>query len=299
MRRFVLFIIVSCLIGYGYYQYCRYEDRKTEGFRLERIAQTFPDDPQWDVEVSAENVAQAKIILSQPYHYLGHGFQCYAFLSEDKKYVLKFIRQQRLRPPMICDVMPNVGPFKSYIEERAAQGKKRAGYLFRSLKVAFEAAPHETGIVLVHLNKTQSIYPIVTIYDKAGTKYEVALDSHEFILQEKAELIKPVFQQLMKEGKIDEACRRIDQIFALLYTCAKKGVADNDMQLIRKNNLGFLPDRAIYIDTGKITLKESIKTKERFKEDLERLKPLYEWLKEYPPLAEHFVQEQLRVLDSF
>ena len=65
-------------------------------------------------------------------------------------------------------------------------------------------------------------------------------------------------------------------------------------------NLGFLQDKAIYIDTGKITRKESMKTLERFSKDLERLKPLHEWLEQnYPELAAHFEAEQQNVLANF
>lgn len=78
------------------------------------------------------------------------------------------------------------GPLKKIKEERVAQGKKRANYLFQSLKVAYEAAPLETGLVFVHLDKSTGVHPVVTLFDKAGTKYEVALDSHEFLLQQKA-----------------------------------------------------------------------------------------------------------------
>jgi len=296
----LLFVGISLTIGYGCYSYCRYIDRQTEGFRLERIAQTFPDDPNYEISVDQETHARANAILSQPFYYLGHGFQCYAFLSADGKHVLKFIRQQRLRPPLLFEIMPDVWPLKELKRERIEQGKKRANYLFRSLKVAFVAAACETGLELVHLTSTKGLYPTVTLFDKAGTRYEVPLDSHEFVLQQKAELIKPVFDRLMKEGKVSQAKGRLDQIFQLLATCAKKGVADNDMQLIRKNNLGFLPTRAIYIDTGKIALKESMKTKARFNEDLERLKPLYDWFAtHHPELAEHFVYEQRRTLDAF
>lgn len=300
MRKLLLCGFIFLLVGYGTYQYCRYQDRQTDGFTLERIAPTFADQPDWDIASSKGQIERANAILRQPFYYLGHGFQCYAFASKDGKYVLKFIRQQRLRPPILYDLLPNIGPFKKFKAQRAAQGKKRADYLFRSLKVAYIAVPQETGLVFVHLNKTKGVHPTVTLFDKAGTLYEVDLDGHEFVLQRRAEEVKPTLVRLMKEGDFDVACRRIDQIFDLLATCAKKGVADNDSQLIRKNNLGFLKNRAIYIDTGKIALKESMKTKDRFKEDLDRLKPLYEWLHEhYPTLAEHFLHEQNRVLVSF
>ncbi len=299
IRKLYIFLAIVAL-GYGAYLFHRWKDSKTEGFYIERIAPIFPDDPKWDIEPTRAQVAAANLVLKQPYNYLGHGFQCYAFVSQDGKYVLKFIRQQRLQPPFLYQWMPNVLFFKSIKEQKALEGQKRANYLFRSLKVAFEDVPEETGLLLVHLNKTKNSYPVVTIYDKAGEKFEVSLDSHEFVLQKKALPIKATITELMQEGRKDEAQARISQIFTLLATCAKKGIADMDTQLIRKNNLGFLPDRAIYIDTGKITRKESMKTRERFEKDLERLKPLHEWLKEhYPELATYFEEAQKSILQEF
>ena len=39
-------------------------------------------------------------ILDQPFTYIGKGRQSFVFLSEDKKYVLKFVRQDRLKVPL-------------------------------------------------------------------------------------------------------------------------------------------------------------------------------------------------------
>lgn len=299
MKKFYALILLV-LIGYGVYFIARLQDSRTDGFRLERIAPIFPDDPRWEIAVSDEAIYAANRALNQPYYYLGHGFQCYAFASQDGKYVLKFIREQRLQPPLLFHLLPNFWFFKSIKEEKEAFGRKRADYLFRSLKVAFEDVPSETGLLFVHLNKTKGVHPVVTIYDKANGRHEVALDEHEFVLQKRALAIKPTLEGLVEEGKIQEAKGRIDQIFSLLYTCAKKGIADNDNQLIRKNNLGFLPQCAIYIDTGKITRKESMKTKARFAQDLQRLKPLHEWLQNLSPeLADHFLETQETTLTNF
>ncbi len=276
MKKWILVLILGAL-SFALY---RADDRARDGFSPSRIAAIFPDDPKWDIRVAQEQIKEANKALDQPYHYLGHGFQCYAFVSQDDKYVLKFIRQQRLKPPFLL----------SWSKERVESGKKRANYLFRSLKVAFEDVPEETGLLFVHLNKTKNVHPAVEIIDKAGTHYQVALDDHEFVLQKKADPIKETIDKLMNEGRVEEAKGRIDQIFLLLKTCAKKGIADMDMQLIRKNNLGFLPHSCIYIDIGKITRKESMKTRGRFMQDLKRLDPLYDWLDaNYPELAAHFL----------
>jgi hypothetical protein len=298
MKKFYITAIISLMV-FGVIGIIRAKDRKTDGFSLDRITTRFADNPNWDITPTSDQITRTNEALNQPYYYLAHGFQCFAFISKDEKYVLKFIRHQRLRPPFIIDWLPNLPYIKELKEQKIAQGKKRANYLFRSLKVSFDAVPYETGLLMVHINKTKEIYPTISLFDKAGTEYKVSLDSHEFVLQEKALHIKPELCRLMSAGKTDEAKERITQIFTLLVTCAKKGIADNDQQLIRKNNLGFLPDRAIYIDTGKLARKEWIKTADGFERDLKRLDPLYDWLKQnYPELATHFSAARLTAYES-
>lgn len=288
----VVVLVLSCVL---YIQ--KQQDRKNDGFAIDKIQTSIPNSPEWNLpQIRQED----KAILNQPYYYLGRGLQFYAFASVDGNYVLKFMRHQRLEPNSFFKWLPGLPGLKTVKENHFALCKKRVGYIFRSLKIAMEDVPQETGLLYVHLNKGLNEFGVVTIYDKMNNPYQVDLDKTEFVLQKKALLIKPTIQMLMQRGDVEGACLRINQIFALLGDCAKKGVCDTDGALIRKNNLGFLPDRAIYVDTGKLARKESIKTKERFVQDLTRLQPLYEWLFErYPELATHFQQEQLAVIDAY
>lgn len=304
VRDIFRYTLIRCLlvviVGYGAYSGLRAWERRTDGFTLEKMHSDLVNDPKWDIQISEDKTEAANEILNQPFYYLARGFQCYAFVSEDGKYVLKFMRHQRLRPPVMYDWLPQCSFIKQLKEKKTQERAKRGNYLFRCLKVAFENVPEETGLLYVHLNKTEGMHPAVTIYDKAGTRYEVALDKVEFVLQRKAVLIKPTITDLVNSGREEEARLRIDQIFALLADCAKKGIQDMDGALIRKDNLGFLPDRAIYIDAGKLTPKESIKIKERFAYDLRRLRPLRKWLAiNHPELAKYFDEQKKRAVDAF
>jgi len=291
--KFSLFLFVV----YGIFVGIRQEGRKNDRFAIHKIASKIPNDPAWEVPKESQSL---EAIFKQPFFYLGHGLQFYAFESQDKQYVLKFLRHQRLRPRQVFESLPDVWPFQSLKRQKVEECQKRIGYIFRSLIVAYVEVPEETGLLSVHLNKTNQCYPTVQIFDKKKQPYQVLLDSTEFVLQKKATLVKPTLIQLMQKGEVEAAKIRIGQIFRLLQECAMKGVCDTDGQLIRKNNLGFLEDRAIYIDTGKLTRKESIKTKARFAQDLQRLDPLYSWLLEhYPQLAKHFEEEKAKTLDIF
>lgn len=153
---------------------------------------------------------------------------------------------------------------------------------------------------LAHLNKTKNEFKEVLLVDLQGDEYQVSLDDTEFVIQQKATFIKPTIKALMTAGQLQDAKLRISQIFELLKAVSQKGILDTDGALIHKNNIGFIKDKAIYIDTGKFVQKESIKTLDRFKADLRRLRPLHKWLvTRYPPLAAYFDKQQKKILDSF
>lgn len=274
---------------------------RTDGFTVEKIHSQLRARKEWEVKVSKKKLETVNKILEQPFHYLGKGFQCYAFLSKDGEYVLKFIRHQRLRLPKYLSLMPNLPGLHEFKQSKSRTSQKRMKQLFSSIKVAYESAAAETAFVYVHLNKTTGIkqHKKVTIFDKTGKKHFVELDNVEFILQKKADLLKPTLISLMEAKKVNEAEKRIDQIFDLLEGCAKKGIQDLDGALIRKDNLGFLKDKAIYIDGGKLVKKSPVETKNRFSKDLKRLRPLQSWLtKTYPELATYFLKRQEKALQE-
>jgi len=294
--RFFLFVV----LGYFSYQIFHAYERRNEGFTIEKIVSTLPFSPDYEVKSTPEQLAAANKIFEQPFYYLGHGFQCYAFVSADDQYVLKFFRYQRMRLPSFVNHLPDIAPVRNFKARKAKDFATRMNYLFTGIKVGFEHAPEETALLFVHMNKTVGQHPVLTIYNKVGTRFDIELDRVEFMLQRKARLVKPVLDELMAAGKIEEAKARLDQIYALLVGCAKRGVCDTDGALIRKNNLGYLGDKCIYIDSGKLCLKEDIKHKERFERDLKRLHPLHKWLgQKYPQLAVHFEETRKKVLNEF
>lgn len=293
---------ICLLLVVAYIGYCGFTFWKgrNDGFTLAKISTTFPNKPEWEIPLTPETIQAVNKAIKQPFTYLGHGFQFYAFESDDGAYVLKFLRHQRLKPSVFYDWLPNL-PLVRMLKERKNESRQaRVAFLFQSLKVAYEEIPEETGLVCVHLNKTKNLFGKAHIVDLMEDAHQISLDDTEFVLQRKAQLVKPTLWALMEAGQIKEAKARIDQIFALLTSCAKKGVLDMDRALIRKNNIGFLKDRAIYIDTGKLVRSETINSKERFAYDLKRLQPLYRWLiRHYPPLAVHFEKAQKKALASF
>ena len=292
-------ILLVLVVGYLAYKAVHAYDQRADGFTIDKIHSALPYNPAYDAPVTEAEIKRANQILNQPFHYLARGFQCYAFESADGKYVLKFFRHQRLRPHEMFQYIPNFPFLEKFKAKKQAEFKKREKYLFNGMKNGFIAARHETAIIYIHLNKTKNLHQQVQITDKVGNCFVVNMDDVEFMLQEKAVLIKPTIESLMAQGKVDEAKQRLDQIYELLIACAKKGVQDTDGALIRKNNLGFLDDRAIYIDAGKLAQRKAPLSKEVFEENLKRLWPLHKWLQgKYPELADHFNKQRQKAIDS-
>jgi hypothetical protein len=280
------FVLVAC---FALFEGVHLWEGRGQGFRLYKIKSSPPFEDRWEVSYSEDDLAQAKKALSQPYRYLAHGFQVYAFISEDNQYILKFFRHQRLRLPEFVMAIPSFPLFDEWRKSRILALSRRQDYLFRSCKTSWDLARHETMLMMVHLNTTNGLYPTVKIHDLLGNTYSIALDKYQFLLQKKAVLIKPTITTYMKKGQIAEAEKCIDRIFDLFIDCARKGIADTDGALIRKDNLGFFEDRAIYIDGGKLTKRTGPITKKAFVKDIKRLEPLVRWMKqEHPQLLEHF-----------
>jgi len=297
-------VIIGLLVaGAGYVGYTArdYYKNHNDGFSIGRITSSFStNNPAWEIPATNAQIERANAILKQPFYYLSHGFQCYAFISQDGGYVLKFPRQQRLGPPRLFTYLPDISFIKRKREAKTLKRQKRADELFQSLKIAFLEIPHETGVIFAHVNKTRNQHPKISITDKTGATYEITLDDREFVLQRKAKHVKSTFYKLMRVKNVAKAKERIDQIFQLLTACAKKGVLDMDGALISKNNIGFLEDRAIYIDAGRLAHTNSIKTKEKFTRDLKRLRTLHKWfMQQYPGLANYFEVAKNKAIENF
>ena len=289
--------LILLIVGYAIHWY----DERGEGFRLYKIQEKIVNDPRWELATTPQEIETAKTILSsQKFKYLGHGFQCYAFESEDGLYVLKFFRYQRLRLPHFIEKLPSFPFLDEWRKERHISLGHRRECLLRSCKTSWELAKRETALLFVHLNQTTGLFETATIIDPLGEEHSLRMDNYQFMLQRKALHIKPEFERLMASGKLEEAKERINQIFELLLDCSRKSIQDMDGALIRKNNLGFLGNRAIYIDGGKLVYRETIRSKKYFEKDMKRLNPLRKWfLENYPVLATHFDHQLAQVNEQF
>ncbi len=273
--------------------------RTGKRFSPAHVVCQFDYNPEWDVNISPELVTYVNVITQQPFHWLAKGFQAYAFESQDGEYVLKFFQQQRLRDKSFR-TNPFAYVFSKEFRDKLEFTKNHREEIFSSSKLAFEEIATESGILFVHLNRTENLLRGIRISDQMGQGHKIKSDEASFILQRKATYIRPTFRELMAKGDVAQAKRRLDQIFDLLLTLAQKKIVDGDIALIRNNNLGFTKDRAIYIDTGHLTKKSDLDVKKQMDYEFKRrLKPLYDWLRvDYPELADYYEVRRRAIIAS-
>ena len=184
LKRLLKIILVGAAL-FGLHLFC---EIKTEGFRFYQLLSDLPNDPRWEVPpLSKEEQDAISTRLNQTFTYLGHGGWCYAFLGEDKKTVLKFYKHSHLSPK---EMLRHFHFENLFLKAPSWTGETVffQEFNFKSCMLLYTQAKERTGILYVHLNKTEHKHPTVTLIDPIGVRHILDLDQTEFIVQEKAEL---------------------------------------------------------------------------------------------------------------
>lgn len=185
-------------------------------FSVKKITSTLTYHPEWETAPPSIN------LFDQNYSYLASGAQVYAFASDDGKYVIKFFRME--------------------------EEEQNLPAIFNAYKLAYDELREESGLVYIHLNKTNCLQKKLCVIDRLGRTHVIDLDKTEFIVQEKAELIFTRLSKLL--GDKEATQKSVDAVLGLVQRRIEKGFADQDKAV--SHNYGFVGDRPIHLDIGRI-----------------------------------------------
>lgn len=266
----------------------RVAHHQSRRFSLGKITNTHPFSAEWEIpSLPAEEQKVLNQILNQKFSYYSKGSQAYVFISEDKKYILKFLKQQKLRTNSWLARIPL--SFNPYYQQRLfKEGKCRA--TFSACTTAFKELKEQTGLIYVHINNAKDLNKKVAIVDKNGERHTVEVDRTSFYVQKRAQLIYSRISELMHNGDIEGSKRIVSTVFSLIDHLGKKGIVDND-PILRKN-FGLIEDVAVQIDVGKLRIDPERKQNDAYKKEVGSITHSFKvWLdKNYPDLIEHFDQ---------
>lgn len=287
LKKSILWFFLVFLVVYGlgrlYY-------RVTGGFTLGNITYELPYDSRWDTRSLDESESERlNSILSQKFHYLGKGCQSYVFSSDDGQYVIKFFKYQRFRPQGWLYYTTFLPGMDQYLRNKIHKKRERLEGVFTSWKMAFEELQKETGVVYVHLNKSNFLNQFVEIYDKIGLKHQLNIDDYEFMIQRKAALLCPTIQKWMAEDNQSRTKLLLDDLLGLILSEYQRGMADNDHALMQ--NTGVLDSKPIHIDAGQFIKNSKVKNQGIYSQELfNKTWKFRKWLRRnYPDLEEHLV----------
>ncbi len=266
----------------------RFCHKQTDGFSLYKISSDLGYHAEWEVlPLGPHEETELSSVFGQPYRYLAKGAQSYVFLSEDGQYVIKFFRIYHLQPPFWVTHIQWPWILQSYRMNKIAQKKKELEKDFASYKIAYDQMKQETGLLYLHLNKTDSLQRTLTLYDKIGVKHQVQLDRMEFLVQKRAELVYPALANMVEKEGLESARTAITRLVDLLCLRCKKGIRDKDPDL--NTNFGFIGQEPLQIDVGRFRIEGEPVSDRIDRDEIIRITDnLSQWLRaHYPDLASH------------
>ena len=264
-----------------------------KGFRLAKVTDPYNLFSTWEKEGSfyqmdpeigvfylASNVDNAFLenLFSQPFYFLGKGQQCFAFISEDQKYVLKVYRKDKLQikpwyylsffsPLMRCQKANQIKSF-----QRAKE----------SLEIVKDKLAEENHVLGIHLGRTKDLHLKANLMDSLGRKKSLDLDSSYFVIQKKVEPLETVLRNTNAK-QVEEISH---QILQAVLERAKKGVRNKNRRCLA--NMGLYGGKVVEIDLAEFT-ERSFDQKTFFKEVRKSTRKYLQYLeKNHPSLALDF-----------
>lgn len=297
VKKFLKRFIVLSLILAGLYGMGRLYYRVTDGFMISNITSELAYNERWVMPpLSSREQSHLDEILSQKFTYLGKGCQSYVFLSEDGNYVVKFFKYQRFRLQPWLNYFSFIPAVDNYRQRKIEKKQAKLEAVFESWKLAFEELQPETGLMYVHLNKTKDLNKRLVIVDKIGREHILDLDSIEFLVQRKVQMLCPYIRGLIANGDTTGAQNLLMRILKLTLSEYQRGLADNDHALMQ--NTGVANGKPMHVDVGQIVRNESVKNSEVYKQELfNKTYKFRAWLRKNDlELAEFFEVQLINII---
>ncbi len=263
-KRWIL-ILLPCVLLFGLARLYYY---LTDDFRIGNITYDFPFTPQWQTPLLTEEEQKTLVeVLSQPFRYIGKGAQCYAFVSKDEKYVIKFFKFKHLKPNWLAEQLFFLPFFHQYRDQLAARKHRKLVGVFNGYDLAFRENRKNTQLLYVHLVPTKFLHVKTSLFDKIGWEREVYLDDVVFLVQKKGKTLRSCLHEWLKKENLLKAKEGLAQIFNMYISEYHNGLYDHDHGVLQ--NTGFVDGLPFHLDVGKLHKNHEIQELAKYKYDLQ------------------------------
>ncbi len=288
-KKIQIFVLATLLLM-GTERLCH---RATDGFAIVNITAPKSDYSKWNIAISDSKKREITSLLNQKFHYFDYGSQCYVFLGEDQKTILKFFKFQHMRTPPILNYTPLPKSLANRLLEKKEKKARILGKTFDSIHIAYNLMQKDTGLIYTQLGNLKPIQTKVTIVDKIGVSHEIDLNKTEFILQKRAVAAYNHIETLIDHGNKDLVQDAIYQLFTLNIQRCKSGIGDIDPDFA--TNFAFIDGKAALIDTGRLYLDDSRKDSREYQNELIRItRDFKTWIFENHPTYQNCFENALK-----
>lgn len=280
-RLFVLCLLAACCYLPG-----KWVHSMRQGFSVRRIQNSAHAHPQLEEET--------KKILSQTFHYLGRGRQCFAFSSDDGRYVLKVLRTDIYHKPFWARLFPTLSKAKKSWKNRGT----RYQFVCNSFRLSRDELADQTGVIYLQMGKHDPIRTAVKqsalavhLIDAMGVSYHVPIETMTFALQKKHPIWTKALLQAIQDKDITKSDAIVGSLIDTVVERGKKGILNKDASFLR--NYGFDGSKTFQIDIGSFYRfpEWSVEASQR-KSVRDSLIPVYEWLSKTDPETASRMQPQ-------
>lgn len=231
---------------------------RTGGFSPEKIA----------IPLLEEKEENRPIEIPKTFYYLGQGQQTFVFESGD--YVLKFFNRGYWEQPSLLQWF-----FTS--SDKKKRWKERIRIYPEGYRLAAEILPEETGVIFVHVGKSETIFPTVEVIDRTSRHFWIDLNRVPFVLQKKGN--GSFFSDLQNKKELD---RLLDAYLTFHAKRIRHCVADYDRDF--KHNYCWDGAKLQYIDSARFFYDENLKLLARHQHEWwKSTRRLRNWLKREAP----------------
>lgn len=212
------------------------------GLHAKFASPPFALNQEWELPpLSAMSQEEIDAILAQPFRFFARGSQAYAFISPDGKYILKLLKQHKWKPNHLWGYLPG--------SNKTQFNRNKGKAVLQSCCTALRTVPEDTAVVYAHLNPTPLQIANTTLIDNHGKSWDVNLSKSCFLLQKRVDGFYAHIDQMMREGRIEDARASIHATIELLHRFITLGIYDHNA--ILRKNFGFIGNQPIQFDIGK------------------------------------------------
>jgi hypothetical protein len=234
--KLVRFVIVAFVI----FAFC-YNFLKNQAFKAFKIY--FPSEY---LTLNLDEIEHYHDILEQKFIYLDKGSQFYVFESYDKKFVIKFLRFDKVKSPVWANFPGSI----SFQKNKKKQKIKRFIKQIKSIKLALNADLN-FGVILNNLDG-KFLNQKITLIEKNKNKQQIDLNQTIFLIQKKAVKLKDALKRV--ENKERELI--VDKLFDAVQARLSLKIYNNTRKCME--NIGLNNKKIIEYDIGDMSYLEDL-----------------------------------------